>query len=549
MKEFQEGEWHGLPAHAFDGEVAGSPLQRESRAATRPRPGRRRHGLEARATFFLFLLFARPAFAQLGPDYERPATPVPERFKNVAWREARPSAHLSKGEWWKLFRDPELDELQSRATAGNQDLKAAIARFDQARATARMARSDLAPAIGLPLAAERQRTSENQPSPIPLDGLRYDGPAYNALADFSWEIDLWGKLRRRVESDEAATRAAADGVHNALLGIQAEVAATYFQIRALDAEIAIVREAVGWRGEALKIARARVLAGAASDLEEAQSEAEVATAEAEISVLQSQRDQLEHGLALLVGANASSFALAAAGNPLPGPPKVPAGFPSDLLERRPDVAAAEERLAAATAKIGMAEAEFFPSVSLLGNGGLQSGDLDLLLDPASLLWTFGPRVRVPVFSGGKNRFNLSRAHAAHDEALAVYRQSFLVAVADVETSLSRLRNLARESDALGRARDSALRASRLARTQYEAGTSPYLDVVTANRTALNTQLAVARVAGQRLVAAVSLVKALGGGWDQGRALPMPEAAADPVAKSHPERTETPLLKRLFRKRE
>jgi multidrug efflux system outer membrane protein len=196
----------------------------------------------------------------------------------------------------------------------------------------------------------------------------------------------------------------------------------------------------------------------------------------------------------------------------------------------------------------VAEAQFFPSVSLLGNGGFQSGDLDILFDPASILWTYGPRVRVPLFSGGKDRFNLSRSHAIHDEALANYRQSFLTAVADVENSLSGLRHLAGEADALGRARASATRAAQLARTQYEAGTVPYLDVITANRTALNTQLAVERVGGRRLVAAVSLVKALGGGWDQTRSLPMPEAAADPVSRSNPEKTETPFLKRLFRKK-
>src|SRR5690606_5295360 len=219
------------------------------------------------------------------------------------------------------------NELQARATANNQELKGSIARFDQARTTARMSRSDLFPTLGIPLSVERQRTSENQPSPIPMNGLRYEGPAYNVLADFSWEFDLWGKLRRSLEASEASALAAADAVHNVLLGIQAEVASTYFQIRALDGEIAIVREAVGWRGEALKIARARVRAGAANDLEEAQGETEVASAEAEISVLQAQRDQLENALALLVGANASSFSLSTKGGGLPGPPKIPTGFP------------------------------------------------------------------------------------------------------------------------------------------------------------------------------------------------------------------------------
>lgn len=552
MKQRSSSTWHGLPARAFDGDEVGAVDQSESRAGSDLRPIRRKHGLGARATLALatLLLFASPAFAQLkpvGPDYERPPVTVPEKFKNVTWREANPSSHLPKGEWWKVFRDPSLNSLLERATRNNQQLKAAIARFDQARTTARISKGDLLPRLGLPLSAEQQRTSENMPSPFPLDGLKYDGPASNALVDFGWEIDLWGKTRRTVESDEANAISAADAVHNVLLGIQAELASAYFQIRALDSEIAIVREAVGWRGEALKIARARVLAGAANDLEQAQSETEVATAEAEISVLQAQRDRLENALALLVGENASSFSLGANPSGVAGPPKIPTGFPSDLLERRPDIAAAEQQLAAATARIGVAEAQFFPSVSLLGNGGFQSGDFDLLFDPASIMWTYGPKVRLPFFSGGKDRFNLSRAHATHDEALATYRQSFLTAVADVENSLSSLRHLAKESEALGRARASATRAAQLARTQYEAGTAPYLDVITANRTGLNTQLAYERVAGQRLIATVSLVKALGGGWDQTKSFPMPEAAADPVARSNPEKTETPFLKRLFKR--
>lgn len=552
MMQRNSSTWHGSPAHAFDGENFGVADQSETRAGSSLLPTRRKHRLEAQATLALgaFLLFSVPAFGQLkpvGPDYERPPVTVPEKFKNVTWREATPSAHLPKGEWWKVFRDPFLNRLLEQATRNNQQLKAAIARFDQARTTARVSKGDLLPRLGLPLSAEQQRTSSNMPSPFPLDGMRYDGPAYTTLVDFGWEIDLWGKIRRIVESDGANAIGAADAVHNVLLGIEAELASAYFQIRVLDAEVAIVREAVGWRGEALKIARARVVAGAANDLEQAQAETEVAAAEAEIPVLQAQRDRLENALALLVGENASSFSLVANSSGLPDPPKIPAGLPSDLLERRPDIAAAETQLAAATARIGAAQAQFFPSVSLLGNGGLQSGDFDILFDPASILWTYGPKVRLPFFSGGQDRFNLSRSHAAHDEALANYRQSFLAAVADVENSLSSLRHQAKEAEALGRARASATRAAQLARTLYESGAAPYIDVITANRTGLNTQLACERVAGQRLVATVSLVKALGGGWDQTQSFPMPEAAADPVAKSNPEKTETPFLKRLFKK--
>lgn len=495
----------------------------------------------------LFFL-ATSAGAQVGPDYERPAIETTNRFKGVTWREASPSSHLPKGEWWKIFCDPKLDELQVRATANNQELKGAIARFDQARTTARMTKSDLLPKIGAPLAAEQQRTSSNMPSPFPLNGLRYDGPAFNTLVDFGWELDFWGKIRRSIEASDANTLAAADAVHNVLLGIQAEVASAYFQIRTLDGEIKIVREAVNWRGEALKIARARVKAGAGSELEEAQSETEVATAEAEISLFSTQRDQLENALAILLGANPSSFSVPANAKDLPGPPALQAGLPTDLLERRPDLAQAERQLAAATARIGVAKAEFFPSVRLMGNGGLQSGDLDLLFEPASLMWSYGPKIHVPLFSGNKDRFNYSRSHAAHDEALASYRQAFLSAVADVETSLSSLHHLKSQSAALNRARSSAEKAARLARTSYESGTSPYLDVITANRTALNTQLATVRVSGQRLVATVSLIKAIGGGWDRSETITLPVTAPDPAARLNPEVVEKGLLKKLFQRR-
>ena len=491
------------------------------------------------------------AFSQMrpiGPDYERPAVESTNRFKGVTWREPCPSSHFSKGEWWKIFSDAKLNELESRATANNQELKGAMARFDQARTMARMTKSDLLPTLSAPLSAEQQRTSANMPSPFDLAGLRYDGPAYSALVDFGWEIDLWGKIRRNVEADESKTLAAADAAHNVLLGIQAEVASTYFQIRSLDSEVRSVRGVVGSRGEALKIARARVKAGAGSDLEEAQSETEVANAEAEISVLALQRDQLENALAVLLGLNASSFSLPDNGRDLPRPPQQPAGLPSDLLERRPDIAAAERTLAAATARIGAAKAEFFPSVKLMGSGGFQSGDLDILFEPASLMWSYGPRVNLPLFSGNRNRFNLSRTHAAHDEALAAYRQAFLSAIADVENSLSSLRHLETQAVTQQRAHTSAARASSLARTRYESGTSPYLDVIESNRTVLTTERATARIAGQRMLATVSLIKAIGGGWDQTKTLALPEVTPDPAARSDPEKVEKGFLKKLFQRK-
>lgn len=481
--------------------------------------------------FFLPFILASSALAQIGPDYERPATAAPPKFKGVTWRAATPSAHLPKGAWWTVFRDSRLNALVATATANNQQLKGAIARFDQARAAARMSRGDFYPTLSLPLTAETQRTSEHMPSPFPLNGLHYVGPAFNAPLDFSWELDLWGKLRRNAEGTRADAAAAADAMHNVLLGIQAEVAITYFRIRTLDNEIRIVREAVGFRDEARKITAARVKAGAGSDLEEAQAETEVAAAEAEVSALKAQRDQLENSLAILLGTSASTFSLPVLDGGLPLPPAVPTGVPSDLLERRPDISQAERALHAATARIGVAKAQFFPSVKLLGRGGFQSGDIDVLFEPSSLMWTLGPSVNVPLFSGNKNRWNLTKSKAAHDEALAAYRQAFIAALADVETSLSSLRNLSTQAETQGRARASAEKAAQLAKTRFQAGTSLYIDVIDANRTTLTMQRASAQIAGQRLVSTVGLIKALGGGWDQRLPNAVPATTPDPAARN------------------
>jgi multidrug efflux system outer membrane protein len=240
---------------------------------------------------------------------------------------------------------------------------------------------------------------------------------------------------------------------------------------------------------------------------------------------------LENVLAILTGSNAAIFRLPIGSAP-PAPPSLPAGLPSDLIERRPDIAQAERALAAATARIGVARAQFFPSLRLLGRGGYQSMELDALLQPASVMWSYGPSLSVPLFAGGKNRFNLEKARAVHDEALAGWRQAFLSAVADVETSLSAIRHLAVAHEAQQRARSSAERAAALAKTRYEAGTSPYLDVIEANRTALAMQRATAQTAGQRLAASVALVKALGGGWQA--TAPLPTVEPDPAAQLAPE---------------
>ncbi len=485
-----------------------------------------------RTLFFLSLVSA--GFAQLvtvGPDYQRPATPTPASYKSdTTWRAPRPLDTLPKGAWWRVFGDAKLNELLARATANNQTLKAAIARFDLARAGTGIARSAFFPSANVNAVFNTQKTSPNMPSPFPLRGLHYDGPSYSVPLDLSWEIDLWGKIRRQVEVARADAAAAADLMQNVLLGIQSDVATNYFRIRAIDGELLTVSEAVGWRQKALEIARARVKAGVGSELEEAQAETEVATAEAEISVLKNQRDQLENGIALLIGANPSGFKLASDAGMLPAPPRVPSGVPTDLLERRPDVAAAERTLASTTAQIGATKANFFPSIKLVGNGGFLSGDIDQLFSIHSTTWNIGPSVSVPLFAGGKTRAGMERVRAAHDEALANYRQAILVSFNDVENALASIRNLSTQTEAQHRARDSARQAAEIAHARYAAGTSPYLEVIDANRTVLQVQRTCVTLGGQRLIASVSLIKALGGGWDQSLPITVPATTPDPAAR-------------------
>lgn len=485
--------------------------------------------------FLAILLLAAPASAQIGPDFMKPTTEVPANFKGggtVVWREARPLDDAPKGAWWTMFNDKKLNALMERATAENQQLKAAISRFDQARATARIARGNFFPTASLAPVITHQGTSANMPSAFDLGGLRYKDFSYDVPLDFSYEIDLWGKVRREVEGARAGAAAAFASIHQVHLGIQADVASNYYRIRSLDREIAIVKEAVGLRKQAYDIAAARVKAGAGSDLEKEQAATEVAMAEAEISALQIQRDQLENAIAILVGANAADFTISS--DPLgaaSAPPSVPSGTPSDLLERRPDVAQAERLLAAASAQIGVAEAAFFPSVRLIGNAGYLSGDISNLFEEASQKWILGPSVSIPLFAGGKNRGSRERVRAEYDEALAGYRQSILGAFAEVENSLSGIRHLATEQEALNRASQSARKAAEIARKRYESGASPYLEVIEANRSLLNTERSGAQVGGQRHLAAISLIKALGGGWVDAEPAGLPGAEPDPEGKS------------------
>jgi len=477
-------------------------------------------GIAAGTAALLLITGVTPARAAVGPDYVRPTNSVPQAYKSVeefgTWKEGRPLDDVPKGDWWEVFGDEKLNELERQASVANQELRAAVARVDQSRAVARIARSEFFPTINNDSSFTRQRYSPNQdPSFGDVTANTFSVPL-----DLSYEIDLWGRVRRSFQSARAEAVATLAAYYNVLLTLQAEVARNYFLIRSLDAEIATVTRTIGLRQEQLDLVRGRFDGGIGSDLDVARAETELATAQAESAALAKRRGDLENALAILVGTNPSAFRLA----PLesdgkawawnPTPPAIPAGLPSELLERRPDVAEAERQLASANARIGVAKAAFFPVLRLTGSGGFLSGDIESLFNWESRVWSIGPSLSLPIFAGGRNLAGYRRSKSVYDEAVANYRQRVLVAFGEVENSLLGIHYLAKEAAALDRAVASALRGAELASERFQSGIVGYLDVVEANRAALITQRARAVLTGQRLSMAVNLIKALGGGWTE-----------------------------------
>jgi len=449
----------------------------------------------------------------VGPDYQQPTNAIPQTYKATEyghWKIGATLDNVPKGNWWELFGDTNLDALETQALQANQQLQAAVARVDEARATARVARSEFLPTVDFNPSYQRERYSPNQ---VPSFG-NVTANTFSTPLDLSYEVDIWGRVRRNFESSRAEAQASLAEFYNVLLTLNSDVAQNYFSLRSLDAEIATVARTVALRHEQVWLVTGRFQGGVGNNLDLAQAQTDLATTEAEVASLAQRRDQLENAIAILVGQNASAFKLPALTetNWNPQTPEIPAGLPADLLERRPDVAQAERRLASANAKIGVAKAAFFPVVTLTGSGGYLSADVSTLFNWESRVWTFGPGVSLPIFSGGRNRANYRRSQAAYQEAVANYRQQVLVAFGDVENGLSDIRHLADQSEAQERAVQNAQRATDFATDRYRAGVVAYIQVVDASRDTLTAERANAQLAGQRLIAAVQLIKALGGGW-------------------------------------
>jgi multidrug efflux system outer membrane protein len=394
--------------------------------------------------------------------------------------------------------------------AANPGLQIALSRVAQARAALGFTRADRVPRIDLGASAFRSRTSAD----FSRTGEGETSTFIELPVDLGYEIDLWGRVRNSVETAAAEAEASAADYHSARLSLQTEVARLWFTLRALDSESVLLRRAIELREENLQLVRSRFEAGDISKLDLNRAETELAAAEADVKSVLRSRAALVHALAVLTGQPASGFAVAS--NPLDlAPPSLVTGLPSTLLERRPDVAAAERRMAAANARIGVAHAAFFPAVTLFGTAGFQSPELSDLFSWDNRTWALGPAVSLPLFDGGRNRSNLLRTEAIWNETAADFRATVLAAIGEVEDALSGLRYLSEEADSLEKAVTVAEEAAKLSRKRYRAGMVSYLEVVDAERSMLQYQRQAARVLGLQLETSAFLIKALGGGWDEG----------------------------------
>jgi outer membrane protein, multidrug efflux system len=472
----------------------------------------------------LLLLVSGLVGCAVGPNYRRATVETPAAWKEAppsGWKEATPRDNIAKGNWWEIFNDPVLNDLETQATTANQSLKAAVARVMQARAIARITRADFFPTVTFDPSAIRTRQSGNRPLQPSATTEVFTTNVYSVPFDLSYELDIWGKVRREFEAANADAQASVAAYETILLTLKSDVAQTYFNLRYIDADLAILRDNIEVYKKSLDLVRIRYKGGVVSGLDVSQAETLLASTQAQYISEGRQRAQLEHALAVLLGKPASEFSIAE--NPLNlTPPVIPPGLPSDLLERRPDIAEAERTMAASNALIGVAKAAFFPSISLTGSAGQLSVSLGSLLSGRSFTWFFGPNVSLPVFEGGRLSADLKRARAAYDESVANYRQQVLVAFQEVEDALSGLRILENQAAAQATAVQAAQKTLQISTFRYKQGLALYLEVLDAQRTVLQNEQIAVQIRGLQLVTSVQLVKALGGGWQVSNIYPSRE---------------------------
>lgn len=448
----------------------------------------------------------------VGPEYKRPAAAVPPAYKEAGnWKPAQPNDQNLGGIWWTLFQDPQLTELEEKIEVSNQTLKAAQAQYTQARAMLRYTRAAYYPTIGGGASATRNRISDNRPPSLDTNGVTYSD--FNIPLELSYEIDVWGRIRREVESQRGQAQASAADLTAVNLSMHVQLALFYFQLRSLDAQEELLNSTVAQYQQALELTQSRFKGGLASEVEVQQAMTQLETTQAQAIDVGVLRSQNEHAIATLIGIPASSFHLP----PLPlssPPPEIPPQLPSELLERRPDIAAAERRMAAANAQIGVAKAAYYPQISFDAAAGFESGVITTLLSGPSIFWSAGPSAAETIFDAGRRRANLDQAIAFYDESVANYREIVLAGFQQVEDNLAALRILQKEAETQEQAVTASQKSLQLSLTRYRGGITSYLEVTVAQSAALQDEVVAVNLLGRRVASAVLLIQALGGGWDR-----------------------------------
>lgn len=448
----------------------------------------------------------------VGPKYQRASVPAPPAWKTPApWREAAPSDAIPKGAWWAVFHNDELNGYEQQLLSANQSLIAARDRLNEARSLARVASAGLFPVGTTDPSASRTRYSGNRPQNS-SPGTALTQNSYEIPFSLSYEADLFGRFRKTLQAANANLQGTAADLQNVQLVLTAELAADYFSLRELDSEFKVVQESVEIQQKGLVLVQHRHEGGIASGLDLAQQQTLLDSTITQLRLLEQQRAQFEHAIAVLTGNPASSFSIPV--SPLTNaPPPVPLGMPSDLLERRPDIATAERTMAQQNALIGVAKTAFYPQLTISGAGGFESVALGSLISAPSTFWSLGGDLLQPIFNGGRNRANLAYQKSVYDESVANYRESVLTAFQQVEDSLAGLNSLSQAEQSQSAAVADARRALDIANDRYVGGLTTFLDVITAESVLLSNERLSTQLLGQQMVNSVYLVKALGGGWD------------------------------------
>jgi NodT family efflux transporter outer membrane factor (OMF) lipoprotein len=463
----------------------------------------------------------------VGPKYHPPAIQAPPAYKEVGdWKPAEPNDRNLGGEWWRVFQDPQLDALEQQVNVSNQNLKAAAAQYQQARAALRYFRADYYPTVTAGPSATRTRVSSNAPTNTILRGATYND--FVLPFDVSYQADVWGRVRKNVESYREQAQASAADLATVNLSMHADLAVDYFQARSLDAEEQLLNTTVTEYEQALELNESRFKGGVASEVDVEQAKTILQTTRAEAVDVGVARAQYEHAVAILVGKPPAEFSLP----PLPltaPPPHVPVDVPSELLERRPDIAAAERRVASANAQIGVAKSAYYPMINLGASGGFESSAITTLINGPSGLWSIGLSAVETVFDAGRRRALNDQVRAAYDYQVATYRQDVLNGFQEVEDNLAAVRILENEAKVQDEAVAAAQRSLDLSVIRYKGGVTNYLEVITAQNAALADEVTAVNILGRRMASTVLLIQALGGGWDRSTLPERPECCGKLVS--------------------